>query len=183
MNSSETFVANDLLQQLNLSKNKSLRMLETTGESIRGADDLTSDFLKTVLSSITSSAPLDIVVIYRDYEICGQQDRGSGPFHFRLSSQEVWDSNLPYYRRQLRVFRGMYRVRGDFRLVLCADVPDFMVERALDILGRVVEAGKVMGLGHSHEPLVISERRTLRTRNYDLNVGYSSEWYVPASAL
>jgi hypothetical protein len=76
----------------------------------------------------------------------------------------------------------MYKAR-DFRLVLCADLPDFMVEHALEILGRVVEAGKVMGLRYLYEPLVISERRILRTRDNDPTVGSSREWQAPASAL
>jgi hypothetical protein len=54
----------------------------------------------------------------------------------------------------------MYSTR-DFRLVLRADVPDPMVEHALEVLRRVAEMGNEMGgIWHLHEPLVISERRT-----------------------
>jgi hypothetical protein len=183
-NSSEKFAANDrtFVQQLNLSGNKSLRALETTGESIGTAGNTASGFLKTVLSSVTSSAPLDVVVIYLDYEICGRPYHDLEPFCSSHSSQEVWDRNASYYKRQLRVFHEMYNTR-DFRLVLCADVPDFMVEHAIEVLRRIGEAAKVMGVGHLYEPLVISERRILLTRRYDHNAGYSKGWYVPASAL
>ena len=57
----------------------------------------------------------------------------------------------------------------DFRLVLCADVLDFMMEHAMRTLEQVVEMeeGKE-GLGYLPcKPLVIFERRTLRTRNTD----------------
>jgi hypothetical protein len=95
----------------------------------------------------------------------------------------VWDRKVAYYQQQLRVLREMYKTR-DFRLVLCADVPYFMVEHALEILRRIVEEGKAMGgLGHLYEPLVICERRTLHTRYGDPNPGYLWGWYVPATAL
>jgi hypothetical protein len=184
-NSSEGFVAKDhaLLRHFNLSRNKSLRMLETTGESIHAAGYTASNFLKTILSSIAPSVPLDVVIIYQDLDICGQAGYNLAPECLCHFSQEIWDENVTYYHQQLRVLREMYKTR-DFRLVLCADVPYFMVEHALEILRRIVEEGKAMGgLGHLYEPLVICERRTLHTRYGDPNPGYSWEWYVPATAL
>jgi hypothetical protein len=172
-----------LLPDFNLSGNESLRTLEITGESIRAADDTAPNFLKTVLSSVPPSAPLDVVIIYRGCELCGRGGPDSEPFCSNHSSQEIWDKNVLSYQRQLMVFREMYNTR-DFRLVLCADVPDFMVEHALEILGRIVDVGMAMGgLSRLHEPLVISERRTLLTRYIDRNAGCLREWYVPASAL
>jgi hypothetical protein len=76
----------------------------------------------------------------------------------------------------------MYNIRA-FRLVLCADVSGSMVEHAVEILGRVVEAGKAMGLGDLYEPLVISERLRLLPRPHNLYAGSSRGWYVNASAL
>jgi hypothetical protein len=88
----------------------------------------------------------------------------------------------PWYQWQFRAFREMYTVR-DFRLVLCADVPNCVVERAIQILEDNVKAEKLKGgLGYLYEPLIISERRTLRTRPTDYNVG-SMRWAIPASAL
>ena len=184
-NSNERFLVSSyaLLQHFNLSGNKALRTLETTGESIHVAVDTAANFLQTALSSVTSPVPLDVVIVYRDYEICGRQDRDLESICLFHSSQEIWDRNFPYYQRQLRVFRDMYSTQ-DFRLVLCADVPDSMVKHALEILRRVVEVGKVVGgVGHLYEPLVISERRTLLTRDWDLSAGYSRGWFVRASAL
>jgi hypothetical protein len=170
-----------------LSQNKALRTLETTAESITRANlgeeqDIASDFFKSVLSSVTSFGSLDIVIIYKDSDICGLQDRDSEPVCLHHSSQEIWDKTFPRHQKNLGVFHEMYETR-DFRLVLCADVSDSMVEHAIDILGRVAEAGKAMAeIGHLHEPLVISEKRTLSIRPRDVDAGYSRR-YVSASAL
>ena len=172
-----------MLPHFNLSRNKSLRTLETTGESIHNAGCTASTFLKTVLSSVTSSASLDVVIIYQDREICGPSNVISEPFCHDHSSQKVWDRQSMYYQQQLGVLRDMYNTRN-FRLVLCADVPHFMVEHALEILRRVVEAGKVTrGFGHLHEPLVISERRTFHTRYGDKKPGWAWKLYIPATTL
>jgi hypothetical protein len=183
-NSNEKFIASDptFVQQFNLSGNKSLRTLETTTESINVTNTISSGFLKTMLSSITSSAPLDVVIIYQGF--CGlQPKRDPEPICLRHSSQEIWDKGALYYRQQLETFREVYKTR-EFRLVLCADVPDSMVEHGLEILRRIVEVGKVMGgLFHLHEPLVIAERRVHLARCNDYSPGWRGKWYVPASAL
>ena len=68
--------------------------------------------------------------------------------------------------------------------MLCADVSDSMVGHGLEILGRIVEAGKLMGgLFHLYEPLVIAERRTLHTRDRDSSTGFTREWLAIGSAL
>ena len=175
------------VRHFNLSRNKSLQTLETTAESIGVAGGIASDFFKTVLSSVTPSVPLDVVIVYQDLEVCGMRGhvlcRDLEPPRFRHSSQEKWNKDAWYYLCQLETFREMYKARN-FRLVLCADVPDFMVKYAVEILQRIVEAGKVMGgLFHLHEPLIISERRMLFTRYNDSAPGWTREWYVPASAL
>jgi hypothetical protein len=151
-------------------------------ESIDVAGYISSGFLQIILSSVTSSAPLDVVIIYRYF--CGlQPERDPEPICLRHSSQEVWDRGARYYRRQLEMFQDMYRMR-EFRLVLCADLPDSMIEHGLEILGRLVEAGKVMGgLFHLYEPLVIAERRVHLARCNDYSPGWRDRWYVPASAL
>jgi hypothetical protein len=174
-------------RRFDLSRNKSLRTLETTGSSISNANlgrnkNIAFDFFKTILSSVTPSAPLDVVIIYRAREICGLPDLDVKPFCFLHSPQEIWNRHSSYYQRQLRMFCGIYKTRN-FRLVLCADVPDFMAEHAIEILGRAVEMGKVMGgIGHLYEPLVICERRTHPIGPYKVDAGYSGG-YVSASAL
>ena len=183
-NSSEKFIASDptFVQQFNLSGNKSLRTLETTMRSINVAGTISPGFLKTILSSITSSAPLDVVIIYQGF--CGLQSKlDPEPICLRHSSQEIWDKGALCYRQHLETFREIYKTR-EFRLVLCADVPDFMVEHGLEILGRLVEVGKAMGgLFHRYEPLVVAGRRVHLARCNDYSPGWRGEWYVPASAL
>jgi len=174
------------LRHFNLSQNKSLRTLETTVESIIAADDTAPDFLRTVLSSVTSPAPLDVVIIYRDVIPSGGQDCmwccNSGPICNH--SKEMRDKNARGHQQQLRVFREMRSMR-DFRLVLCADVSDHMVGHAVGKLERIAKAEKVeRGLGHlPYKSLVISERRILRTRDNDYHTGYSKKWAISACAL
>ena len=148
------------LRHFNLSQNRSLRTLETTAESIINADNTGSDLLRTVLLSITSPAPLEVVIIYRDDV-------------FWWSTQKL--------QQQLRVFCEMHSTR-DFRFVLCADVSNHMVEYAIKSLECTLKAGK--GLGHLlFKPLIICERRTLRTRHTDHREGMSGKYAVFGSAL
>ena len=169
INSSEEFVANNhaLLRDFNLSRNKSLRTLETTASSIGDAEGTASDFFVTVLSSVTSLVPVDVVIIYRD-------------IHF-----EIPFADYSSYQRRLEVSHKIHSTRG-FRLVLCADVCDRVVERAIQGLEDFVKAGRMKG-GLSrfpYKPLIISERRLLRTREYDCPAGASRSWRgIPASAL
>jgi len=118
----------------------------------------------TILSSVTSPVPVDVVIIYQDiyFEI---------PFML--------------YQRRLEVSHKIHSTRG-FRLVLCADVCDRVVERAIQWLEDFVKAGRMKG-GLSrfpYKPLIISERRLLRTRKYSCFPGVSVDWHgFPASAL
>ena len=90
------------------------------------------------------------------------------------------------FRRQFEVFREMHSAR-DFRLVLCADVIDCMVVDGIETLERITkEEGAMGGLDYLlQKPLIISERRTIRTRYCDQNVGWSRlwSWGIAASAL
>ena len=151
-------------------------------ESIEVAGNISSGFLKTVLSSVASSTPLDVVIIYQHF--CGLQlELNPKPVCFHYTSQEMLDGDGWYYRRQLEMFRDMYKTR-EFRLVLCVDTSDSMVEHGLEILGHLIEAGKVMGgLFHLYEPLVIVERRVHLARRNDFCPGWRGKWYVPVSAL
>ena len=87
-------------------------------------------------------------------------------------------------QQQFEVFHKIHNVR-DFRLMLCADVFDCMVEETVKTLKRFVKEEKERGgLNYLlHEPLIISERRTPRTRCADYYAGWSADWPVPASAL
>ena len=81
------------------------------------------------------------------------------------------------HQQQLRMFHEMYNA-WDFRLVLCADVSDGMMEQAIEMLEEIAEMVQL-----PREPLIVSERRTLRTRSADRNAGFSGQCPVDASAL
>ena len=91
-----------------------------------------------------------------------------------------------FHQQQLKVFREMYSVR-DFRLVPCADVPGGPCIRKcadMETLECIAKAERVEGgLGCQYRPLVVFERRLLRTRPRDYNAGWSGKWWVLASAL
>ena len=130
--------------------------------------------------------PLDFVVIYRD-----------GDFDFWTYSsvfdaeparysglRKITEETALVHQKRFEVFREMYRAR-DFRLILCADVFDSVVEHATKTLERFVTAEEAKGgLGHHHKPLIISERRIIRTRPIDFYMGCPVRgWSFPASAL
>ena len=173
-----------LLQRLNLSRNKSLRTLETTAELIDVANDTASDFLKTVLSSVTPSASLNIVVVYRDIDLSDMPHCSWCNLELvrlRYSSRKPRDG-VAHSRHQFRVLREMCSVR-DFRLVLYVDAFDCMVEGSIEMLERFAKAEEATGgLGRLQNPLIISERRTIRTCYMDQNAGWSREGLL-ASAL
>ena len=171
------------LQHFDLSRNTFLRTLETTVRTIDLASDTASDSFITMLSSVTSPAPLDFFIIYRDLDfgIC--------------SKSRIFDSeptcHLPkirkdralHHQKQFGVFREMHGAR-DFRLVLCADVFDSVVEYAAKTLESLVEAEEAKGgLDHRYKPLIISERRTIRTRPRDYEPGSSGDRSFLGSAL
>jgi len=190
MNSSKRFLVDnrELLRHFDLSRNKFLRTLETTAGSIISADDTASGFLKSVLSSIPPPVPLDIVILYRDHDLGARLDcqfcKPTKPVCFSHNFPSHWDFYAQCYRRQLKVFQEMRSVR-DFRLILCADAYDCVGGDAIHILEDIVMEEEMKG-GLSHairKPVIISERRTLRTRTTDDRVGSSSKWAVFTSAL
>ncbi|KAF9780999.1 hypothetical protein BJ322DRAFT_291114 [Thelephora terrestris] len=67
-----------------LSRNKSLRTLETTAQSITRAGGSAPEFLKTVLSSVASPGMLDVVITYHDCDLDPQRTEVSvGALHGR----------------------------------------------------------------------------------------------------
>ena len=73
----------------------------------------------------------------------------------------------------------------DFRLVLCVDTFDCMVEYGIKTLERVAKAEEAMG-GLDYllqDPLIIFERRALRSRYIDQNTGWSRSRAISATAL
>jgi len=170
-------------RHFNLSRNKSLQTLETTAASITAAGDAASGFLKIVLSTITSPLPLNVVITYRDFDLgCRVRSRVEVIHVDYVSAEESVTIALQHTER-FKVFGEMYRVR-EFRLVLCADVQDYILKYAMRKLERIVEAEWKNGrLYHPLcKPLIISEIRSPGTRSGDDPVGRTGK-YISASAL
>ena len=181
----ELFVANKRSspQRFDLSGNKSLRTVETTAQSITRSADTASGFFKTVLSSVTTPTLVDFVVIYQDIHPRDSPGCGRGPVCFRHRWPSGLEMDARRFQPHLEVFRDMHSVR-DFRLVLCVDVLDCMAEDSTRMLGGIVKVEEAKG-GFDFllsEPLVVCEKRVVRTRISDFNVGCSRS-NVPASAL
>jgi hypothetical protein len=184
MNSSPRFTVSDQAVRLDfdLSQNRSLRTLETTAESMVG-EDASPSFLTTVLSTITSPLPLSIVIIYGERDVDLLLCTWAKPLRVEPLRQETRTANVLNHQERFRAFSEMYRVR-EFQLVLCADVLDRVAECAVGVLERIVEAERANG-GLSYflsEPLIISGRRSPRTRLRDDRVG-RRRWSIDASAL
>ena len=171
-------------RHFNLSRNKSLRTLETTASSIATAGDSASGFLKTVLSTIKSPLPLDVVITYEDLNFDYRACPWTGFVRARPTFTDWGSANTIHQLEPFKVFGEMYRVRA-FRLVLCADVMDCIMERAIQVLKSVVEVEMANG-GLDYllsEPRVISEIRSPRTRPSDDSVGWTGRHSIRASAL
>ena len=185
MNSGKRSVADNsaLLRRFDLSHNKSLRTLETTAEAI-DAVDTASDFLAIVLSSVIPSTPLDLVVIYRE------MDLSSMPHCSWCDSALIRSPRCPRteealrFQHQFKVFHEIHSAR-DFRLVLCADVFDCMIEDSIEKLEYFAKAEEVTwGLGYlPKRPQILFERRILRTHFLDQITGWTTKQGIYASAL
>ena len=160
-------------EHFDLSRNKSLRTLETTSESIAVAGDAASGFLKTVLTTVAPALPLDV-----GYSV-SNCPKSILPYRWEGGDNAI------HHAGQFKVFREMYMVR-EFRLILCADVHDWIVERAVRVLERIVDTEKKnWRLDYLPcEPLIISEVRSLCTLRGCNPVGaFKRERYVQGSAL
>ena len=168
-----------------LSRNKSLRTLETTAASIT-AKHAAQNFLTTVLSTISSPLPLDVIIDYDDVDVDRVRYLTSpGTFTCPLTLEDEITKNVLRHEQRFKLFREMYRVRG-FRLVLCADVFNHSVGPAVQTLERLVRAEKEKGgLDYLRcEPLIISEKRTLQTHGINgKKIGWNQLWYTFSSAL
>ena len=112
------------LGDIDLSQNKSFRVLEVAASSVLGG----KFFLMHALSTIISPAFSEVVIFYRDYNF-----RGVGsmwfqfPCTFRQMSEDDVEKEALQHHMQFELFREMHKVRG-FRLVLCVDVWDRVVK-------------------------------------------------------
>lgn len=115
---------------------------------------------------------LDVVVIYQDIypDIKSLHvHRERDPF----CGGRRWISELEMdghrFRQHIKLFREMYSVRG-FRLILCVDAMECMVERSMQTLEGIVKVEKEKGEFDFLlcEPVIVCERRVLRTHRRDL---------------
>ena len=166
-----------------LSRNKALRTLETTAESMVFSE-ASPRFLSNVLSTVTSPRPLEVVVIYWESDVDRIIWFWSKPISVRLAPSEMTAGNALHHQKRFEQFREMHRVR-DFQLVLCADVLDCAVKDAVWLLEAIVGTERSKGgLDYfSCPPVVISEMRTPRTRVLDSHTGSTARPDVRASAL
>ena len=149
------------LQDFDLSRNKSLRTIKVIAACIDktlidGSLDTTM-LLKQVLSTSTSPAYLDVVVVYRESDFGGINPRGypDRP-HLREMSEADTEEETLRYDRLFEVSREVHKVR-DFQLVLCAQVWDPVGEYSVRMLKAAVVDERAKGGfdGFRFEPFVI----------------------------
>jgi len=151
--------------------------------SITAAGDIASDFLKAVLSTVTSPLPLDLVINYDAFEVRCHVPPAT---RARDISPSEYAAEALVHLELFKVFSEIYMVR-EFRLVLCADEPppDPAAEDATRALECIVKAERMNG-GFDYlscEPLIISEMRSLRTRFTDDQVGAGGGQFIVTCAL
>ena len=159
----------------NLSRNKTLRTLETTAESIANAGYTASEFLDTVLSSVASPGILDVVIIYRDWDFGGWVGCfrcKPDPVCFRHATGPA----LKYFSMQVGVLCKMHIARKSLRFVFCVDVygcvEDFGVQVLTSAVKKAVANGQFEYL--AHRPVITCEGRSVRTRPRDYRAGVSA---------
>jgi hypothetical protein len=132
------FTDSNTLRDYDLSRNKSLRELTITAQSLITAlrsrpPATTPSSLRAVLSTIKSPTFSKVVVVYRE----------SNFYHSVYSSdaQAALEGEAAWYRRQFDTYREMYKGR-DFQLVLQAS---HVSDDSMRELERAVVAEKVRG--------------------------------------
>ena len=171
----ESPTAKSSLQDFDLSRNTSLRTLRLTAGSIDRAleDDppgTASIFLDRVLSTITSPAFSDVMVVYEDDDFRGiisQFEEYSDWPHLRETSETERAKEASLHRRRFRVLRGLRKAR-EFQLVLCAEVWDPVGDYSIQMLKEAVADEKAKN-GFEYfrsEPPVIYHPRMTRPWYY-----------------
>ena len=152
-------ITNDLgvgytLRDFDLSRNKSLRILEVPASSLNHTSRADT-FLKHVLSTITSSAFFQITVLYEDRNFWGGKSRWSDRPPFRMLSRTEREAEVSLHHKRFEVLRNARGIR-DFQLVLCASVWGYMGERLVRTLEEAVAEEKAKNGfdGFSSDPSV-----------------------------
>ena len=136
-------VAVSSLQDFDLSRNKSLRTVEFPASAIdRVLDDspreVTLNFFKRVLSSITSPAFFRVIILYWDSDFPGVKSRW--PYLCQMSEVEKAGQAARHHRR-FELLREVNKVR-DFQLVLSATVSGCAGEHRMRVLEEAVAEEK-----------------------------------------
>lgn len=167
----DNFTAKSSLRDFDLSRNKSLRTLETTAQSIDGALrdgslHTASSLFTHALSTITSPVFSEVTTFYRDYNFPGAPCRIIASWlpksdYLPLSRPQAQKAKeASQHRERFDVFYRMHELR-DFQLALCADVWDRAEEYSVQT-SKLVVAGEKARRGFSNsfpEPLVIYHPR------------------------
>ena len=101
--------------------------------------------VKYAISVITSLALSEVIVFYRDFDFHGAKDRSRTPPAFFEPSQTNRPEVVAYNRRLFVLFRREMHKARNLKLVLCADVWDYLVEHAVRELKLAVAAEKAEG--------------------------------------
>ena len=120
-----------------MSRNKALRTLETTAESITSAGHAAPRLLKTALSSLATPGILSVVVIYRDWDLGGWAPCS------RCTRDPIFPNHVsrPFvygFLRHLSILRHMHSTRR-FQLVLCLDINSCMKDIGMELLESAVK--------------------------------------------
>jgi len=134
------------LQDFNLSRNKSLRTLQTVASSFHGVwGYAASSFLNHTLSTIRSPVFSHVAIIHEwsDFHGAVSWQHPEWPPLCEISQAER-AAEVSRYRGQLGIFRWV-RSAQDFQLELCAFVWDPLRDHAMGILKEVVAEEKAVG--------------------------------------
>ena len=122
-----------------LSRISSLRTLETTAASITAAGEAASGFLKTVLSTVTSPLPLELVINYSMSEV-RYYSRWYIPLQKFYPNERAADALI--HQERFKVFSEMYAVR-QFQLALCAGVSGRFAQDVVWALECIVKEARM----------------------------------------
>jgi len=132
--------AGSSLQDFDLSRSKSLCILQFPAPSIDGSPGTTS-FLKYVLSTIAPSVCLKIGLFHGDPHFRGVGSWRSGwP---QLSKAEK-ENGAWWYHRRFEILREVHKVRG-FQLELCASVWGHFREEPVRMLEEAIAEERAKG--------------------------------------
>ena len=139
-------------EDIDLSRNETLRTLEVTAGSISFDKAF---ILANALSTITSPVFSELVIVYEDYNFPGIRFNPCPSLAVSSLLTSYMETVTSRRHEELGVLREMCKIR-DFRAVLRADVRGYLADHAIGELNRIVEEerAKSGSEGLSFQPLV-----------------------------